>query len=188
MIKKILLCASVFSVLAFASCNKNAEQVNPVTNAHAHNPGANAKSFWGWLADIFFGPSIDIKYKSGYYESTGPGENDFKCNPGDGVCELEIHASARTYNGDSTEVQPQGWASATMGLDQNGRLTMVIYKTSMTSDTYTDHYSDGYLSVPNDWVLQSSITSALNLQSGYTVPAGNYPIDVVDTDYLVVRF
>jgi|GEM_PF-2892947 len=169
-----------------------------------HNDNAQTMGLWGAIKKFFSklipGPSIDVSFKSGYYESIYVPNNPdaFKCNPGDGICEITVVGS---MNGQapitrdnlqlnnviamSEEQVPQeaeGWGRGRLGLNTEDKLAFAIEKASMTVQTYDEHYADGILEVPEDWELQEELRTAIGLPTGYTIPKGDYPVQLLTDD------
>lgn len=197
--KKIIFSISALAVLMnFAACTKEkptapaAEQSTVSTQSTTTQPPKNQAKFWsklwGAIKSVFgFGPVVTFDYKSGYYESTGPEDYQFKCNPGEAVCEFTITAGMVG----NTNPEPPGNGCAVMGLNAAGQLTIVIQKTSLTTGTFNALYADGIMTVPGAWVLQPQLRTALGLPVGYTIPAGNYTIQNITLegqDLLYVTF
>lgn len=186
---------AIAATTTFVACKKDEVKTTSVNNTQVTNPTAMSKMWWDVLWDILTGktPTVRTSYRSGYYESTGELEHQFKCNPGESVCEFTVYAGSGMSIPDGTtpiNTQPNGYAEAFF-VNGNGNLGMLILKNSMTQSTYEENYADGVLTVPGNWKLQSGLQEALSLPEDYTIPQGNYLIHEAihnGVTYLEIQF
>ena len=190
--KRVFLLMTLFSTLISASCNKQDSKPSSIANQSTTQGGNTAaKGFWSGLWGgikkmLGFGSAVHVSYRTGYYESTGPGENQFKCNPGDAVCECTITAGMV-----APTQQPNGFGEGMIGLNSDSKLIMAIPRISLSDETYSNHYADGILSVPGPWRLQKELREELDLPENYTIPQGDYAVNKIEVDgeeILVINF
>lgn len=175
------LCSLLLTMGGMYSCSKKSETT--ITNHKQVNSDDFARLKWlskvlSWLGfDI---PTVEVSFRSGYYEGTPTPVNPdaFKCNPGDGMCELIVTAGGGLVIPPTNETYPEDQGLAVFAI-QNGDLKMVIDKASLHPNTYANLYQDGIMTIPGPWELQEEITTALGLPSGYTIPQGDYDIATV---------
>ena len=187
--KVIIICGASLSLL-LSSCEKEkapSTETKSLPSTESLTPSQTISNDQimagpGWweafkkvIKDLYFGPTIVVSYKSGFYTSTPTTNNPdaYKCEPGDAICSFDIDITM------SQQVQPDGWGIVALAKSNNGKLVMCIDKNSLSTNTYNEHYADGILNLPGEWKVQNGITSKLALPSNYIVQQGNYPIQVV---------
>jgi hypothetical protein len=128
-------------------------------------------------------PRVYFTYRVGYYQS-GTSE---QCISGDGLCDFEVRK--KSWRPEST--MPDGYGFGYLTVTSKLKLQMVVYLPFLPTDTYRQHYEDGFASLPGPWRVAAEITTKLGLIDGYSVSMGDYKVSLGQEDgydVLIITF
>lgn len=87
------------------------------------------------------------------------------------ICFVNVKPSVKS------EVLGDGEVSGKVVNMQEGVIGFAIDKGTMTQNTYNFHFADGVYHIVEDWEIQEELIEALDLPIGFTISAGEYPIN-----------
>jgi len=171
--KTIQILGSIFIALMIllSSCTK--EEVNNINDETVYStqkksPASRVLKYLGFKI-----PKIEIKYQAGYYEPiiVDGKQVGYNCKPADATCVFSVTIK-------STPLENGEVNGTFINIDEvEGIVAVAINVSSLTEDTYDNHFADGEFNIPEEWILPFEIQEALNLPEGYTISAGAYPLE-----------